>query len=100
MGWDRFESSLRDLFAEAWSRDLMESAVDLAWIVATLRHPDLRVTPGLRALLDVIEATPGHPPASGSLPPQVLRAVATELRHVVSRHSHTGEQVGAYVTQV
>lgn len=101
MGWDPLTSSLERWFADAWSRGLHATALDLAWIVATLRHPGLTVSPGLRMLLDSAAAGAAEDPKpSEVLPDPILAAVAHELRQACERHARLHEPAAGYRPQI
>lgn len=96
MGWEPLTISLERWFADAWTRGLHDAAHDLAWVVATLRHPNLTVSPALRALLDLVaEGAAGAEPPE-ALPDEVLAAVAADLRGTIERHGRVEEARSRY----
>jgi hypothetical protein len=99
MGWDPLTATLERWFADAWTRGMHRTAIDLAWIVSALRDPSLTVSPGLRVLLDVADdGAEDHEP-SEALTDGLLAAVALELRRSIERFGRTGEPAATYVVR-
>jgi hypothetical protein len=100
MGWGPLIGSLERWFADAWCRGLIPVAVDLAWIVSTLRDPSLTVSPGLRVLLDAADDGASGSEPSESLPDALIASVASDLRRTIERHGRIQEPSAGYVAEV
>lgn len=110
MGWEPLLISLEAWFADAWARGMHPTATDLAWLVATLRHPALTVSPGLKVVLEAAAREPtGYPDDplgradagdGPELSDEALIAVSTELRRAVERHGRLGEAPARYRTGI
>lgn len=91
MGWEHLSGALSHWFAEAWARGLTGAAVDLAWIVSMLEHPQVTVTPGMRILLD--STNEGHAAQDGpsEITTEQLQSLSAHLRRALEEQGRLGE---------
>lgn len=100
MGWDPLTHTLERWFADAWTRGMHRTAIDLAWIVAALRDPSLTVCAGLQTLLDVADESADELEPSEALADGILAALAIELRRSIERFGRLAEPAARYRLRV
>lgn len=100
MSWPALRSTLCTWFADAWSRDDVVTALNLAWVIAALdRRPDIAAS--VRVLLDIADDASDPPRVDpASIPKAVMRAVAIELRDLLAHPPTPSERPAAYAASL